>query len=116
MPILLEINIGSEIKHGIRPDKHEKIEEYLDELINRISSLSNIRLEGLMTMGPLDANLEQLRQYFRRTRNLFEHIANLKLKNINMKYLSMGMTDSYQIAIEEGANVVRIGTAIFGPR
>lgn len=115
--VLLEINIGSELtKHGIRPDEHEKFEKYLGKLAYSISNLTHLRLEGLMTMGPLHASSEQLREYFRKTKDIFDYLANLKIKQVDMKYLSMGMTDSYQIAIEEGANIVRIGTAIFGPR
>ena len=69
-----------------------------------------------MTMGAFGSSPEQFRQDFRRTKNIFDHLAKLGLEQVDMKYLSMGMTDSYHIAIEEGANVVRIGTAIFGPR
>ena len=67
-------------------------------------------------MGPLWANPEQVRPYFRRTKNIFDQLAKLKLERVNMRYLSMGMSNSYRVAIEEGANMVRIGTAIFGPR
>lgn len=115
--LMLEINIGSELsKSGLKPEENERFEEFLDKLIVDISQLSHIRLEGLMTMGPFLAEPEQFRQYFRRTKEIFDRLAKLKLQQVNMKYLSMGMTDSYQIAIEEGANMVRIGTAIFGPR
>jgi len=115
--LMLEINIGSELsKSGLKPEEHERFEEFLEKLIEDISQLSRIRLEGLMTMGPLLAEPEQFRQYFHRTKEIFDRLAKLKLQQVNMKYLSMGMTDSYQIAIEEGANMVRIGTAIFGPR
>ena len=86
------------------------------KIVVDISRLKHIRLEGLMTMGPFSAKQEEFRQYFRQTRELFDWINGLELERVNMKYLSMGMTDSYQVAIEEGANVVRIGTAIFGPR
>ncbi len=117
IPILLEINIGSEeSKYGIKPDEHERLEEYLQQLAYDISQLAHIRLVGLMTMGAFGANPEQYRQDFQRTKNIFDLLAKMGLKQIDMRYLSMGMTDSYHIAIEEGANVVRIGTAIFGPR
>ncbi len=117
IPILLEINIGSEeSKYGIKPGDHESLEKFLERLVYGISQLAHIRLEGLMTMGAFGANPEQFRQDFRKTKNIFDHLAKLELEQVDMKYLSMGMTDSYRIAIEEGANVVRIGTAIFGPR
>jgi uncharacterized pyridoxal phosphate-containing UPF0001 family protein len=71
---------------------------------------------GLMTMGPRFGNPEDSRPYFGETRRIFEKIKRLKLPNVEMKYLSMGMTNSYRIAIEEGANMIRIGTRIFGER
>lgn len=115
--ILLEINIGNEdTKSGIKPGEHKHFEEFMEQLVYDISQLTHIHLEGIMTMGPLSASSEQFRQYFRRTRYIFDRLANLKLERVDMKYLSMGMTDSYRIAIEEGANMIRIGTAIFGPR
>ena len=67
-----------------------------------------------MTMGPFLKNPEELRPYFKETRELFERIKSLNFSGVVMRYLSMGMSDSYQIAIQEGANQVRIGTAIFG--
>lgn len=115
--ILLEINIGSEFsKYGIQPAQHQDFEEFMEKLVQDISHLPHIRLEGLMTMGPRFDDPEKPRPFFRRTKNLFDRLARLDLKNVNMKYLSMGMTNSYKVAIEEGANLVRIGTAIFGPR
>jgi len=67
-------------------------------------------------MGPWLDNPEELRPYFALTRRLFEEITALNIPNVEMRYLSMGMSDSYHIAIEEGANLIRIGTKIFGPR
>jgi hypothetical protein len=67
-------------------------------------------------MGPFTGEPEQLRPCFRRTREIFEHIKDESLEGVEMKYLSMGMSDSYKIAIEEGANLVRIGTRLFGER
>jgi pyridoxal phosphate enzyme (YggS family) len=117
LPILLEINIGSEFtKAGIRPDAHEPFEPYIEQLVTEMSKLKHVRLEGLMTMGPRVGDPESNRPYFRRTRGLFERLARLDLPGVQMRYLSMGMTNSYQVAIEEGANMIRIGTAIFGPR
>jgi len=117
VPIYIEINIGSEdSKAGIRPAEHELFEEYIEKLVRDMSDLSHLRLEGLMTMGPRFGNPEDVRPYFRRTRRIFERIKGLDLPNVDMKYLSMGMTNSYKVAIEEGSNMVRIGTAIFGKR
>lgn len=104
MPVLIEINSGrEENKSGVLPEKAEG-------LIKSIYGLSNIKVSGIMTMGPLLGNPEDYRPYFKETKELFDR---MKI-NYDMKYLSMGMSDSYQIAIQEGANLVRIGTAIFG--
>ena len=117
VPVYIEINIGNEdSKAGIKPEEHEPFEEYIEKLVRDMSSLNHLRLEGLMTMGPRFGNPEDVRPYFRRTRKIFERIKALDLPNVNMKYLSMGMTNSYRVAIEEGSNMVRIGTAIFGER
>jgi len=107
MPVLIEINSGREPqKSGVYPEKAV-------DLINEIADLKNIKVMGLMTMGPLTGNPEELRPYFRETRKLYDKIARLGLPRVEMKYLSMGMTDSYKTAIEEGANLVRIGSKIF---
>ncbi len=109
-PVLLEINSArEEQKAGILPENAE-------QLLYNISQLNNLRVEGLMTMGPLVDNPEDIRPYFRLTKKLFEKLKGTQLPNVEMKYLSMGMSDSWRIAIEEGANIVRIGTAIFGAR
>jgi uncharacterized pyridoxal phosphate-containing UPF0001 family protein len=68
-----------------------------------------------MTMGPLLDSQEEYRPYFKEVKRLFESIKSLKLSNVEMRYLSMGMSDSYKVAVEEGANIVRIGTKIFNP-
>ncbi len=117
IPVYIEINIGSEFsKAGIKPAEHEPFGEYMEKLAGDISALGHLRLEGLMTMGPRSGNPEDVRPYFRKARKIFERIKNLGLPNVDMKYLSMGMTNSYRVAIEEGSNMVRIGTAIFGER
>ena len=114
VPIYIEINIGSEdSKAGIKPAEHEPFDEYIENLVRDISRLEHIKLEGLMTMGPRFGNPEDVRPYFKRTNKIFEKIKMLRLPNIDMKYLSMGMTNSYPIAIEEGSNMIRIGTLIF---
>ncbi|PJB48893.1 MAG: YggS family pyridoxal phosphate-dependent enzyme [Chloroflexi bacterium CG_4_9_14_3_um_filter_45_9] len=108
MPVLIEINSGEEEqKFGVHP-------EYAEELIKEISGLQNVKVVGLMTMGPRFGNPENSRPYFVKMREVFEKIRRLNLPNVEMKYLSMGMTNSYKVAIEEGANIVRIGTMIFG--
>lgn len=117
IPVLLEINIGSEFsKYGIKPAEHENFEFYMEQLTREISLFPHIRLEGLMTMGPRFDDPEKPRQFFKLTKKIFDRLSNLNLERVDMKYLSMGMTNSYKVAIEEGANLVRIGTAIFGPR
>jgi len=115
VPVYIEINIGNEdSKAGIRPQEHEPFEEYIEKLVSDMSGLSHLRVEGLMTMGPRFGDPEAVRPYFRRTRRVFERIRSLNLPNVDMKYLSMGMTNSYRVAVEEGSNMVRIGTAVFG--
>ena len=88
----------------------------MENMVREISSLSHIRLVGLMTMGPRFDDPEKPRPFFRRTKQIFDHLSRLNLDQVEMKYLSMGMTNSYRVAIEEGANLIRIGTAIFGQR
>ncbi|MBN1482224.1 YggS family pyridoxal phosphate-dependent enzyme [candidate division KSB1 bacterium] len=110
MDALVEINSGREAKKtGLFPDD-------VESLVRAASNLSNIRITGLMTMGPWVENPEELRPYFRETKKVFDHIAALNLPNVLMTHLSMGMSDSYRIAIEEGATIVRLGTILFGPR
>lgn len=110
MPVLIEVNSGRE------PQKFGVLPEEAEALILRISNLKNINIKGLMTMGPFTGDPEDARPYFVETRRLFEKIRALKIPGVEMKFLSMGMTNSYRIAIEEGANMIRIGTKIFGPR
>ncbi len=106
MPVLIEINSAKEKnKSGVLPLDAETI-------IKNILGLPNIKLAGLMTMGPLLENPEDYRAYFKETKTLFDKI---RISH-DIKYLSMGMSDSYHIAIQEGANLIRIGTAIFGLR
>lgn len=110
MPVLIEINSGEESKKaGVMPDRAK-------DLIMEISSLENIMVMGLMTMGPFSENPEDSRPYFRTTKKLFDSLKHEEIDRVEMKYLSMGMSGSYKVAIEEGANLVRIGTKIFGKR
>lgn len=110
MPVLIEINSGREKqKSGVFPEEAE-------QLVREVSSLQNIRVKGLMTMGPRFGNPEDSRPYFVETKNIFEKLKKLDLPDVEMRYLSMGMTNSYRIAIDEGANIVRIGSKLFGER
>ncbi|MBC7188640.1 YggS family pyridoxal phosphate-dependent enzyme, partial [Candidatus Aerophobetes bacterium] len=110
MPVLCEINIAKEkTKSGVYPEE-------VEDLILEISTLKNIKVLGLMTMGPFSENPEEIRPYFRKTRDIFQKLKEKSIPNVQMKYLSMGMSNSYKQAIEEGANIIRIGTRIFGPR
>jgi pyridoxal phosphate enzyme (YggS family) len=110
MPILMEINSGEESqKAGVMP-------EDAISLARDMSELNNIKLMGLMTMGPFAGDPEDSRPYFQKTKKLFEEIKEMDLPGVEMKYLSMGMSNSYKVALEEGANVVRIGTKLFGER
>ena len=110
MPVLIEINSGREKqKSGVLPEK-------VEQLVKEISAYQNIRVMGLMTMGPRFGNPEDSRPYFVATKKAFEEIKKLNLPNVEMRYLSMGMTNSYKIAAHEGANIVRIGSKIFGER
>lgn len=110
MPVLVEINSGyEEQKTGVIP-------EDAGELIEAVSRLKNVQVTGLMTMGPRFGDPEKARPYFRAARQLFDRLKQSHIKNVEMKFLSMGMSETYRVAIEEGANIVRIGTKIFGPR
>ncbi|MDD5771880.1 MAG: YggS family pyridoxal phosphate-dependent enzyme [bacterium] len=106
MKVLLEVNVsGEESKYGITP-------EDLKELANNIYNLPQLELKGLMTMAPISDNPENARPYFKKLRTLLTDLENCIGKKI--EYLSMGMTDDFEVAIEEGANIVRIGRGIFG--
>jgi PLP dependent protein len=110
MPVLVEVNSGREVKKsGVLPEQTE-------ELIRQMANLHHLKVMGLMTMGPRVDEPEQLRPYFKDTRSLFDFLKGLDIPEVNMAYISMGMTDSYQVALEEGANIIRIGSKIFGWR
>lgn len=107
LPVLIEINSGREPqKAGVPPEATEG-------LIRELARFEHLRIQGLMTMGPRLGDPEAARPYFRETRRLFEALKALALPNAEMKYLSMGMSNTYKVALEEGANIVRIGTMIF---
>ena len=110
MPVLVEINSGRESqKAGALP-------EDAADFVRTLDRLEAIRVVGLMTMGPLVADPESMRPAFRETKRLFDGLSRLALERTKMQILSMGMSDSYRVAIEEGATMVRVGTALFGPR
>ena len=110
MPVLVEVNSGEEHqKAGVMPEACVK-------LIRIVSQLEHIRGKGLMTMGPFSGDPEDARPAFKRTKALFEEIRKLGLAGVEMIHLSMGMSNSYEVALEEGATMVRIGTKLFGER
>jgi pyridoxal phosphate enzyme (YggS family) len=112
LPVLIEINIGGEeVKSGLAPDSAE-----LQELLNSAPDLSSLDFRGLMTVPPYSESPEHPRPYFRKMRELFHQIGSRKPGALHFKVLSMGMSHDFEVAIEEGATCVRIGTAIFGER
>ncbi len=112
IPVYIEVNIGSELsKSGIKPEY-----KLIEKVIREISKIEYVRVEGIMTMGPFAGNPEDVRPYFRKTKEIFDKIKALNLNNVNMNTLSMGMSNSYKVAVEEGSTMIRLGTIIFGER
>lgn len=112
MPVraLVQVNVsGEETKHGIDPTE-------LIPFLQRASASGWVEIDGLMTMAPADADAETARPHFRRLRELAQSAANLGLAHVQMTHLSMGMSGDFEVAIEEGATLVRVGTALFGER
>lgn len=110
MNILIEVNIAEEeSKFGVKPEE-------IENLIAEISQMKNICVKGLMTVAPFVENSEENRNYFSQMKQLLVDINAKNMNNVNMDVLSMGMTNDYEVAIEEGATIVRIGTGIFGKR
>ena len=110
MPVLIEVNSGrEENKTGVMPEDALALADWLN-------GCEFLRLSGLMTMGPLTGDPELSRPYYKETKRLAEEIGSLHLENVRMDILSMGMSNSYQVAVEEGATLIRLGTVIFGPR
>ena len=108
--ILVEVNIGKEEnKSGVMP-------EMLEELVEEVSTLPAVNVKGLMTIPPICEKNDEIRRYFEKMNRLFLDISSKKLDNISMDILSMGMSSDYYEAILEGANMVRIGSALFGNR
>ncbi|MBQ7265922.1 MAG: YggS family pyridoxal phosphate-dependent enzyme [Firmicutes bacterium] len=108
--VLVEVNIaGEESKHGVKPEETRA-------LIEEISKFDHVRVRGLMTVAPFVPDPEENRKYFGQMYKMFKDIGQCGYDNVSMDFLSMGMTNDYEVAIEEGANIVRIGTGIFGAR
>lgn len=108
--ILIEVNVaGEDSKFGVSPEE-------LETLVEEISHFSNIQVRGLMTIAPFVENAEENRAVFARLRKLSVDIASKNIDNVNVGLLSMGMTNDYEVAIEEGATIIRVGTGIFGER
>lgn len=110
MDVLVEVNSGRE------PQKAGVLPEQAETLLRDMAHLPHIHVQGLMTMGPLGTSSEEYRPCLAETHALFEHIKQLAIPGIAMRHLSMGMSDSYQVAIQEGATMVRLGTLLFGQR
>jgi len=110
MPILIEVNTsGESSKFGCKPEETE-------DLVGKISEFLALEIKGLMTIGPLTENKNEVRQAFRMLKKLYENIRSQKFSNVNFEFLSMGMSSDFEVAVEEGSNMVRIGSAIFGLR
>lgn len=110
VPVLIEVNVaGEESKFGVSPEETE-------ELVRVIAKLPAIQVKGLMTIAPYVENPEDNRVHFSKLKQLSVDIRNKNIDNVSMDVLSMGMTGDYQVAIEEGATMVRVGTGIFGER
>ncbi|MCI9074274.1 MAG: YggS family pyridoxal phosphate-dependent enzyme [Dorea sp.] len=108
--ILIEVNVAKEdTKYGVMPEDAAR-------LVSQISVMPHIRIKGLMAIAPFVTNPEENRIYFQRLRNLAVDIGENKSDNVTMSVLSMGMTNDYEIAIEEGATMIRVGTGLFGAR
>ena len=108
--ILIQVNLGEE------SSKSGTTASELIDLIRQVAQLRHIHIKGLMALPPWVADPEEVRPYFRQLRELAEQVDTLKLPNVTMRELSMGMSHDYEVAIEEGATLIRIGTAIFGAR
>jgi len=109
-PVLIQVNISGETsKSGVKPND-------LEELLDMIVSLNGISVRGLMTIPPFDPDPEKSRKHFAALRKLRDRMRSVNIENITMDELSMGMSNDFEVAIEEGATWVRVGSAIFGAR
>lgn len=110
MDTLIQVNVsGEESKYGMRPEE-------VKDFIEKVQGLTNIRIRGMMTMAPFYTQAEEARWVFRGLRRLRDELLSMEIPNLDLGILSMGMTNDYQVAIEEGANMVRVGSGIFGAR
>jgi len=110
MEILLEVNVGGEeAKTGVEPSK-------LLDLARFCAGLEGVSVEGIMVIPPFDPDPEKSRPYFQRSRRIFESLRDAAIEGLDIRRLSMGMSSDFEVAIEEGATIVRVGTAIFGQR
>lgn len=111
MDILIQVNVaGEESKFGVSPDE---VEDLIKEILE---NCSGIIIKGIMTVAPFDENPDNVRGVFAKTKEIYDKYAKIDNKNLKFEYLSMGMTHDYQVAIEEGSNMIRVGTGIFGKR
>ena len=110
MPVLIEVNVAEE------ESKFGTTSEAAMQLVEAVSKMPHIKIRGLMTIAPFTDNPEDNRIYFRKLKQLSVDIKSKNIDNVDMDELSMGMTGDYEVAIEEGATMVRVGTAIFGAR
>lgn len=106
--IFIEVNVsGEESKFGVSPEDAE-------EIISFASAFKSLKVKGLMAVPPFFDDPEKARPYFRKLKEFREEIKKLNIPNVDIKYLSMGMTDDFEVAVEEGSNIVRVGRGIFG--
>lgn len=111
MDILIQVNVaGEESKFGVSPDE---VEDLIKEILE---SCPGIIIKGIMTVAPFDENPDNVSGVFAKTKEIYDKYAKIDNKNLKFEYLSMGMTHDYQVAIEEGSNMIRVGTGIFGKR
>lgn len=108
--VLIQVNLARE------PQKYGVAEEELTDVLKKADHLPNVHLQGLMLIAPNYENVEETRPLFRKMKELYQKVQDMDLPASDIEYLSMGMTNDYVIAVEEGANLVRVGTGIFGPR
>ncbi len=110
LPVLVQVNIGREPqKAGVPP-------EDVPEFVREVASLSHLEVRGLMAIPPIPQRPEDSRPYFREMKRLFDGLAAEKIPGVAMEVLSMGMSADWEVAVEEGATLIRLGTALFGPR
>lgn len=111
MDILVQVNAAKEeSKFGISTEETGELIDYI------LNNCENIRIKGLMCIAPFDENPEEIRVYFKQVKELFDQYSSIKQQRLDFKYLSMGMSHDYEVAILEGSNLIRVGTAIFGER